>query len=496
MAKQRISKRMHEQVRVLIESGVSIRKVAQSLGISRQSVRKYMAEKKPAMASNVCAEEATSVEQGIDWGKVLEMRAKGVSVKQLHTEYAPEISYWSFWCQLTGRRTKVPNVTLRMEHKPAERTEIDYADGIAVIDPRTGEAKKTHLFCAVLPFSAYTHAEFVSDPKLPSFIASQERMWRFFGGVTQYVVIDNLRSGVKKAHRYDPDINPTYCDYSNHIGFAVLPARPYTPRDKASVEAAIGVIQRGFFQEQHNRVFYSLAELNIDLAAYLSRLNHAVMKDYGKSRFERFSVEQPFLRPIPSEPFELSSWKECKVHPDCHIQVERNFYSVPHQAVGQTVRVKLSNHLVEVFTKELEPIAAHTRLSGSGRFSTNEAHYPEQKLGIKRFEVRAAQKQAERMGPHTMELVQSLIDADYPLRHLRRIQGILRLGSDKTLSAESLEYACQQALSFKQPRLAYIKACAMHFATHGARPALIGPKRNPDEVYLHTTQDKSVGGES
>lgn len=109
--------------------------------------------------------------------------------------------------------------------------------------------------------SSYTFGEFVLDQKLPTFLGVQERMFFFFGGVTPYVTPDNLKSGVHQAHLYDPDVNPTYCDFANHMGFAVLPARPYKSRDKASVESANGVIQRGFFQEVRNRTFYSLAEL-------------------------------------------------------------------------------------------------------------------------------------------------------------------------------------------------------------------------------------------
>jgi transposase len=67
------------------------------------------------------------------------------------------------------------------------------------------------------------------------------------------------------------------------MGFAVLPARPYKARDKGSGEAHIGVVQRGFFQEVRNRLFYSLQELNQALKDYLERLNHEVMKDYGVS---------------------------------------------------------------------------------------------------------------------------------------------------------------------------------------------------------------------
>jgi transposase len=106
-------------------------------------------------------------------------------------------------------------------------------------------------------------------------------MFAYFGGITPYVVVDNLKSGVYRADLYDPDVNPTYCDFANHMGFAVLPARPYKARDKGSGESHIGVVQRGFFQEVRNRVFYSLQELNKALRDYLHRLNHEVMKDYG-----------------------------------------------------------------------------------------------------------------------------------------------------------------------------------------------------------------------
>lgn len=87
----------------------------------------------------------------------------------------------------------------------------------------------------------------MEDQSLPSFLRAQEAMWNYFGGVAPYVVVDNLKAGVKTAHRYDPDVNPTCCDFANHCGFAVLPARPYKPRDKACVEANIGALQRSFF---------------------------------------------------------------------------------------------------------------------------------------------------------------------------------------------------------------------------------------------------------
>jgi transposase len=80
-----------------------------------------------------------------------------------------------------------------------------------------------------------------------------DKSWNFFGGVKDYTVPDNLKSALNKAHRYDPDCNKSFCEYANHAGFAVLPARPYKPRDKASVEGNIHHIQSSFFQRVRNK---------------------------------------------------------------------------------------------------------------------------------------------------------------------------------------------------------------------------------------------------
>ena len=498
MARDRKTARMQEQIKVLLSQGLSIRKVALALGISRQSVRKFGTAETADAGVECAAINAAAWDAAIDWADVAKQASRGATIKQLHSELAPESSYTRFRRRLIAMAPRPMAATMRLEHKPGEQVQIDYCDGIEIVDRVTGECRKTHLFCAVLPFSSYTFGEFVWSQNLPSFIESHERMWAFFGGVAPYVVIDNLKAGVRAAHRYDPDVNPTYCDYGNHQGFAVLPARPYKPRDKATVEATIGAIQRGFFQEVRKRIFYTLAELNAAFRAYLERFNDGVMKDHGSSRRERFANEQPLLRALPQSRFELFDWRSAKVHPDCHVQVDKNFYSAPHRMIGQTVRVRFGAKLVELFSTDHERLAVHTRLSGTGKFSTDEQHYPDGKLSVRRFEVRSAQAEAERIGPKTLELVQSLINSSHPLRYLRRVQGILRLPHNSRVTREALEYAADKALTFKKPRLAYIKACAEHYDANGARLVLVKPKRDGQDLYLHRQTDgaDASGGES
>jgi hypothetical protein len=208
------------------------------------------------------------------------------------------------------------------------------------------------------------------------------------------------------------------------------------------------------------------------------------MKDYGISRRMRFAEEKDLLKPLPSSCFEFSEWKNAKVHPDCHIQVLKNFYSVPFVYVGQTVRVRVSDKMVEVFNETSQPVAAHSRLQGLGRFSTVDTHYPEAKVSVARFEVHHALDQAKRIGEHAEQLIGELLSGDHPLRHLRRVQGILRLIRSHQVSPEALDYACSRGLIFNKTRLSYIRDCAVHFQKNGIKPKLITPQRSLEEVHL------------
>jgi hypothetical protein len=141
--------------------------------------------------------------------------------------------------------------------------------------------------------------------------------------------------------------------------------------------------------------------------------------------------------------------------------------------------------MIEVFSEDSQPIAAHSRLTGIGKFSTYDSHYPEKKLSVARFEVCHAHEQAQKLGPNVEKLIDKLLSTDYPLRHLRRVQGILRLAKRYPITPQALEHACQRALSFNKTRLAYIKDCALFFVSHGQRPTLLAPSRQADTIHLH-----------
>lgn len=493
MIGERTTMSIRNEVLRLSALGMGKKKIARALSMSPTTVRGIIKEHSGQVESSTtpAADSVPGLPMWSDqvpWANVIaDLKKPYVTIKQLASEYAPDgVSYLRFWRAL--QRNVPANLAdqarIRYHYKPGERFEIDYCDGFLIHDKRTGKTKKTHLFVCVSAASDYVFGEFTFTQKSSEFLASQDRCFSFFGGVPEAVIIDNLKSGVHAAHRYDPEHNRAYVDYAKHMGFVVLPARPATPRDKPSVETSIGVIQRQFYAENHARIFYSLMELNQVFRAYLHRLNREEMKDYGVTRLERFEKEKSALKALPENSFEVVEYKKAKVHTDCHVQVLNNFYSVPYRFIGQVVRVKIGARMMEVFNEDHDSIAIHAKLTGRGEFRTNESHYPEGKIIANRLDILSLKKEAALSGENLSAVVNELLQSPQPLRHLRRIQGLVRLRKNYPLAA--IEYACAQALTFKRFQYQFIESLAKRHKLQGGR--VIGsarvPVRDLSEVHL------------
>ena len=155
---------------------------------------------------------------------------------------------------------------------------------------RTGEIREAQVFVAVLGASNYTYAEATWTQALPDWIGSHQRTFDFLGGVPEVIVPDNLLSGVTKAHRYEPDINPTYQDLATHYGVAVVPARVRRPKDKAKVEVGVQIVERWILAALRHQTFFSLSELNQAIQALLMQLNQRPFKKLPGSRDQLFKT--------------------------------------------------------------------------------------------------------------------------------------------------------------------------------------------------------------
>jgi len=150
--------------------------------------------------------------------------------RQVH----PEGYGYSRFCGLYQRWRRKQDVVLRQVHKPGEKGFVDWAGAtIPLHDPVTGEVWPASLFVMVLGASSYTYAEATRDQQLAAWISAHIHAFEYFSGVPRLLVPDNLRTGVSRACRYDPDLNPTYQEFAMHYDVGVVPARPRHPKDKA-----------------------------------------------------------------------------------------------------------------------------------------------------------------------------------------------------------------------------------------------------------------------
>ena len=469
MAQQRLSvRKVREILRLRFESQLSRRQIARSVGCSREAVAECLRRSAaaglgwpPPGELDEAALEARlypAATRGLqpplpDFATLhAELAHKGVTRILLWEEYKAEhpdgLQYTAF-CNRYRHWLATRDVVLRQVHAPGEKLFVDYAGPtVPVIDRHTGEERPAQIFVAVLGCSNYTFAEATWTQALPDWLGSHVRALTFLGGCPEAVVPDNLKSGVVKAHRYDPDLNPAYQDFAEHYGVAILPARVRKPRDKAKVEGGVLIVERWILARLRHQTFFSLGELNAEIARLLTALNTRPFKKLEGCRQSRFEqLERPALKPLPAHAYELARWKQAKVHPDYHIEVDHAYYSVPFTLIRQHVEVRLTDTTVEVFHRG-KLVAAHARAHRRGEFVTLPAHRPAAHQAVIEQSQAKLLERAVAVGPATAELIRRQATLK---RHreqtLRTTQGILRLAKD--FSPEKLEAACARALEIK-----------------------------------------------
>src|SRR2546427_2438362 len=220
----------------------------------------------------------------------------------------------------------------------------------------------------VLGASSYTYAEATRDQQLSAWISAHMHAFEYFSGVPRLLVPDNLRTGVSRACRYDPDLNPTYQELALHYGVGVVPARPYRPRDKAKVEVGVQVVERWIIAALRHHKFFRLEEVNRAIRELLERLNQRPFRKRDGSRASVFaSLERSALRSLPAERFDMSQWSRARVNIDYHIAFDANFYSVPYTLVQELMEVRATPTTVEILHPTRRAVLSGQ--DGSGRRS-------------------------------------------------------------------------------------------------------------------------------
>ena len=388
-----------------------------------------------------------------DWAVVhRELRRPNVTLLLLWEEYRTGLGArggfgYSWVCDLYREWVGRLKPTLRQAHPAGERVFVDFAGrAMEVIDGATGEIRRAEIFVAVLGAPNYTFAEAAWTQSLPDWIAVHVDMLALIGGVPRQIVSDNLRAGITRACFYEPVVNRTYADMASHYGTAIMPARPYKPRDKAKVEVGVQVVQRWILARLRNRRFFSLGELNQAIRELADQLNDRPMRGWGTTRRALFGqVDRPALQPLPATPYEYAEWKRCRVNLDYHVEIDKHFYSVPFRLLRQEVEARLTARAVEIFHRG-KLAAAHPRGVRAHRSTTLAEHMPSSHRRYRDWTHERILREAAAIGDDTAALVGVILRSrPHPGQGFRSCIGILRLAG--RYDAERLDAACAKALA-------------------------------------------------
>ena len=307
-------------------------------------------------------------------------------------------------------------------------------------------------------------------------LACHRRMFAFYGGAAHVTVPDCLKQGVQKCHLYDPDLNPAYAALATHYATAVVPARPEHPKDKAIVEGLVKILMR-YVRFRHRRTrFTSLAQINQALTECVARINARRHTRFGVSRRERFErVEQAALKPLPVNEVEYGEWKEATLHPDCYVYVEGDYYSAPHIHRHKRLRIKLTEHRVEIFLR-LERIAMHPRCRHrNGKRIFIDAHFPAASQAYYEATPQKLLSQSRFVHPELNRLFVELFNADV-YGNIRRCQGFVR-SCTREINQVGHEIACERIVAaiasmrrYRKFRVPYFQALLAHARKQALRP--------------------------
>lgn len=467
MANSRLSMRKIKDVlRLHFQLGLTVRQIGQSLNISHNTAIEYLRRSRAAnigwpLPPGLSDSDIESLlfpplppsavkRPEPNWADVhIERKRRSVTLLLLWEEYKaqhPDGLQYSCFCDRYRAFVSKLKPSMRQIHLAGEKAFIDYAgQTLPIQDPVSGEVREAQIFVAVLGASNYTFAEATWTQGLPDWIGSHVRAFTFFGGTPHLLVPDNLKSGVNKACRYEPDINPTYDDLAAHYGSAVIPARVRKPKDKAKVEVGVQVVERWILARLRNRIFLSLHEANLAIAALVADLNSRPFKKLPGSRREAFeTLDKPALLPLPCAPYVFAEWKQATVNIDYHVEVDGHYYSVPCSLIKKRVDVRITVTSVECFHKG-QRVSVHPRSMQKGRHTTVMEHMPKSHQEYAGWSPERIMEWARTLGPNVSALTEAIMDSrKHPVQGYRSCLGVIGLAREH--GTERLDAACERAL--------------------------------------------------
>lgn len=450
----------------LLQNGVSQHEIARKTRVDRKTIRKYQAEFESADGGISNSPMATGFSGSVERGPPVETSPPAVILPKGHSAcfvhhdfivaevlkgrnamsiyqdlvetFAFANRYNSVKRYVNRLRLKAPEQYDRLEFLPGEEAQVDYGEGAFTKYPKNGKRRRPRLFVMTLRYSRRSFRKVVWNSSQETWAKLHEEAFRYFGGVPQYIVLDNLKEGVLKPDIYDPELNPVFAAMLSHYGAVADPCRVADPDRKGTVENAIKHTQDTALKGRE----YDTIEAQNE---WLMRWEEcwAAPRIHGRTKRqvqEMFLEEKPFLKALPLRGFRYFTEGTRSVQDDGLIEVHRAYYAAAPAPIYSRVLVRIYETEIEIYNREtLELYRRHFINARKGSVNWEESD----RIFNPSRETQYFLKQAERIGPKTKELCEILFN------ELGRVgQRVMRgiVGLTKKHSAALIEEAARQGI--------------------------------------------------
>jgi transposase len=360
---------LKHQIVVLSQGGASIRRIAQSLHLSRRTVRRVLEAREAARAggppsgpSHPAVQRGSQLDAYEPAIQDLLARFPDITAQRVHEELR-RLGYQGGYTILSQRvrgLRPTPAVTpvRRFETGRALQAQMDYST--YDLDFTVEGRRRVYAFSYVLGYSRRQYLHFVENQDFATTVRQHIRAFEHLGGVAATCLYDNMKVVVSGYDGDEPVYNPRFLAFAAHYGFRPVACRVRRPQTKGKVERPFGYVESSLL---NGRSFHSLEHLNDTTAWWLAAVADVRIHRHTRARpIDRHAEEQPFLLPLPAQPFDASEVVYRTVDAEGYVVYRQNWYSAPWRLIGQAVAVRVSEDELTIYDCGFVPAATHQLL--------------------------------------------------------------------------------------------------------------------------------------
>ena len=331
----------------LHRKGIRQRAIARKLGISRNTVKKYLESPELVLSPEKPRRRKSQLDPFQDnmeaWLNEDDYTATWIYDRLVNMGFIGSYEIVKRRVhQLKGQRQKVAYI--RFETEPGYQAQVDFAE--FQIEHASGRIEKLYLFSMILGYSRKIYAELIEHCDLPTFLDCHIRAFEHFNGVPDQILYDRMKNVYIGRLAGRPKFNDALVGFALHYGFTPQVAPAYAAWVKGKIERPYSFIREGFWRGYG---YFYLDTANRDLMAWLTKKEqrvHGTTHEVVATRFER---EQPQLKPLPPKAFDTAYRLYRKVYKDCTVRFEGNSFVVGHPLVGKRIVLRVKNHIMRIF---------------------------------------------------------------------------------------------------------------------------------------------------